>query len=47
MSLKYSELNDVERRIVDGWIADGMSKKEAMRTLNADLEEAAEEDGEG
>ena len=45
--LTYKELNEVEKRIVDGWITEDMSKKEALATLNADLEDAAEEDGMG
>jgi hypothetical protein len=37
--------NKVEERILREWVKSGMSREEAERTLLADLEEAAEEDG--
>lgn len=43
--LTYHDLNETEKRIVDQWVASGMSRMEAINLLNNDLADAAEEDG--
>lgn len=42
-ALDYADLNTVERRIVDGWVASGMTRNDALRQLHASLF-VAEED---
>lgn len=39
LPLRYEDLNAVERRIVDGWIAGGMDKDQAVKYLNETLED--------
>lgn len=41
----YKDLNDAEKRIVDVWVASGVSLKKALKWLEDDLHDAAEEDG--
>lgn len=41
----YKDLNETEKRIVDGWVASGVSLKKALKWLEDDLHDAAVEDG--
>ena len=44
-ALIYESFNSTERRIIDQWVAGGMTLLAACERVCDDLEDAAEEDG--